>query len=179
VTAAAPPPVPEVSDAAVAVPASTPVQTPTREPALAQDPVILIDPAPAPAPPNRSGPADGPADDLEQLRRGWATVVSAIAARSPAAKAAIVDCRPIGLEGRVVTIGFPEEKSFLKDATERRRPLLEACIGEFLGHEVGVRLVATNLELVPPLPDDGEAAAILARAHEIFADARLDVPEVS
>jgi hypothetical protein len=122
---------------------------------------------------------DGPDDDLELLRRGWASVVAAIAARSPAAKAAIMDCRPMGIEGRIVTIGFPEEKAFLKDATERRRPLLETCIGEFLGHEVGVRVVATNLELVPPLPDDREAADILARAHEIFADDRLDVPDVS
>jgi hypothetical protein len=135
----------------------------------------------APAPATPSGPiaSGGQGDDLERLRGGWTSVVSAVAARSPAAKAAIVDCRPIGIEGRVVTIGFPEEKSFLKDATERRRPLLEASISEFLGHEVGVRLVATNLELVAPLPDDQEAAAILARAHEIFADDRLDVPEVS
>jgi hypothetical protein len=136
-------------------------------------------PARDPEPVVGEPPESGPPDDLELLRRGWTSVVAAIAVRSPAAKAAIVDCRPIGLEGQVVTIGFPEEKSFLKDATERRRPLLEACIGEFLGHDVGVRLVATNLELVPPLPDDQEAAAILARAHEIFADTRLDVPEVS
>jgi DNA polymerase III subunit gamma/tau len=138
------------------------------------------DPDPPPAAANVP-PLAAPAsrDDLERLRTGWATVVASIAARSPAAKAAILDCRPMGVEGRVVTIGFPEEKVFLKDATERRRPLLEECLGAYLGHDVGVRLVATNLDLVPPLPDDQEAASILAKAHEIFADDRLDVPEVS
>ena len=179
----------------VPVPASAPGQTPAAPAPLAAPvpvapvPVAPVPVAPAPLAPQPAGttadaaPAEAtssePDVDLERLRRGWMSVVSAIAARSPAAKAAIVDCRPMGIEGRIVTIGFPEEKSFLKDATERRRPLLETCIGEFLGHEVGVRLVATNLELVPPLPDDQEAAAILTRAHEIFADDRLDVPEVS
>ncbi|MEI7745694.1 MAG: hypothetical protein WCK58_18305, partial [Chloroflexota bacterium] len=119
------------------------------------------------------------AGDLDRLRQGWAAVVASIAARSPAAKAAIVDCRPMGVEGRIVTIGFPEEKVFLKDATERRRPLLEECLAAFLGHDVGVRLIATNLDLVPPLPDDQEAATILAEAGRIFAEDRLDVPDVS
>jgi len=79
----------------------------------------------------------------------------------------------------MVTLGFPEEKAFLKDALERRRRNLEQGIGAYLGHEVGVRCIATNLDLVPPLPDDQEAERILAEANRIFADDRLDVPEVT
>jgi DNA polymerase-3 subunit gamma/tau len=181
-TSAAPAPAP---DAVPPAPAPTLQQAPEQEAAPAAAPdssraSVQVPGSPtAPAATPEVAIPGRPDDDLERLRRGWASVVSAIAARSPAAKAAIVDCRPVGIEGRIVTIGFPEEKVFLKDATERRRPLLETCIGEFLGHDVGVRLVATNLELVPPLPDDQEAADILAKAHEIFADDRLDVPEVS
>jgi 23S rRNA (cytosine1962-C5)-methyltransferase len=52
-------------------------------------------------------------------------------------------------------------------------------LGGFLGHDVGVRCIATNLDLLPPLPDDQEAARILAEAHRIFADERLDAPEVT
>ncbi len=47
------------------------------------------------------------------------------------------------------------------------------------GHPVGVRCVVTNLDLLPPLPADQEAAHILAEAHRIFADDRLDVPDVT
>ena len=39
--------------------------------------------------------------------------------------------------------------------------------------------MATNLDLLPPLPEDQEAAHILAEANRIFAEDRLDVPEVT
>jgi hypothetical protein len=42
-----------------------------------------------------------------------------------------------------------------------------------------VRCIATNLDLLPPLPTDQEAASILAEAHRIFAEDRLDVPEIT
>ncbi len=118
-------------------------------------------------------------DDLERLRQGWTSVVTTITDRNRAAKPLITACRPIGVEGNVVTLGFPEEQGFLKDVADRRRPLLEECIGGYLGHDVGVRCIATNLDLLPPLPDDQEASRILEEANRIFADDRLDVPEVT
>jgi hypothetical protein len=57
--------------------------------------------------------------------------------------------------------------------------VLEERIGELLGHPVNVRCVATNLDLVPPLPDDPEAARVVAEARRIFADDLVDVGEVS
>jgi hypothetical protein len=120
-----------------------------------------------------------PGDDLERLRHGWPSIVTTITERNRAVKPLISACRPIGVEGNVVTLGFPEEQGFLKDVAERRRPLLEACIAEYLGRDVGVRCIATNLDLLPPLPGDQEAAHILAEAHRIFAEDRLDVPEVT
>jgi DNA polymerase III subunit gamma/tau len=118
-------------------------------------------------------------DDLERLRQGWAEVVTTITERNRAVKPLITACRPIGVEGNIVTLGFPEEQGFLRDVADRRRPLLEECIGRYLGHDVGVRCIATNLDLVAPLPDDQEAANILAEAHRIFAEDRLDIPEVT
>jgi hypothetical protein len=124
-------------------------------------------------------PGGEPDDDLERLRRGWTAVVTTITERNRAVKPLITACRPIGVEGNVVTLGFPEEQGFLKDVADRRRPLLEECLGGYLGHDVGVRCIATNLDLLPPLPADQEAAHILAEAHRIFADDRLDVPDVT
>ena len=165
-----------VADATPAMPpasATDPGTSPTqpemvdeRGPALAADP--------------RPDLAEGStSDDLERLRQGWAAVVTTITERNRAVKPLITVCLPIGVEGNVVTLGFPEEQGFLKDVADRRRPLLEECIGAYLGHDVGVRCIATNLDLVAPIPDDQEAANILAEAHRIFAEDRLDVPDVT
>ncbi len=150
------------------------VPVPPRPPATpVEDPVPV-----APLGPVGAADAAG-GDDLARLRRGWTSVVTTITERNRAVKPLISACRPIGVEGNVVTLGFPEEQGFLKDVADRRKPLLEECIGGYLGHDVGVRCIATNLDLVPPLPDDQEAERILAEAHRIFADDRLDVPEVT
>ena len=61
----------------------------------------------------------------------------------------LAECRPIAVDGNVVTLGFPEAKGFLKDHAERRRSDLEGAIGEHLGRPVSVRTVATNIDPVP------------------------------
>jgi hypothetical protein len=77
-----------------------------------------------------------------------------------------------------VTLGFPEDQAFLKDALERRRSMLEEGIGRILGRPVSVHCVATNLEHVPAVPL-GEAADLISEARRIFADDLVDVGEVS
>jgi hypothetical protein len=127
-----------------------------------------------------SAPAESgaPEGDLERLRRGWSEVVATVS-KSPPLKPLIESCRPIGIEGTIVTLGFPEEKDFLREAAERKRAGIEAGIAAYLGHPVGVRCVVSNLDLLPPLPDDGDAAHILAEAQRIFAEDIADVREVT
>jgi hypothetical protein len=130
-------------------------------------------PEPAVAEPVAAVSSSATADlgpDLARLRDGWPTIVASV---QPAVRAVINECRPMSVEGNVVTLGFPESKGFLKDHAERRRPELEAAIGGFLGRDVSVRSVATNLELVPPAADD-----LVAEARRIFADDLADVGEV-
>jgi DNA polymerase-3 subunit gamma/tau len=175
------------------VPAAAPGPAPARAPEPAAPTparkappvrVATADPPQAPAAPaTTSGPiapapAAGIGEDLERLRRGWTEVVAVIGANPPL-RPLITACRPIGVEGNIVTLGFPEEQAFLRDVADRRRPNLEEAIGRFLGHAVGVRCVATNLDLVPPLPSDVDEAHILAEAHRIFADDLADVSEVT
>jgi DNA polymerase-3 subunit gamma/tau len=169
-------PAPRPSVARAAAPATPaglepPAGAGTRAPASA--------PVPVTEPVAGASVGDATHDDLERLRQGWAAVVTTITERNRAVKPLITVCLPIGVEGNVVTLGFPEEQGFLKDVADRRRPLLEECIGAYLGHDVGVRCIATNLDLVAPMPDDQEAANILAEAHRIFAEDRLDVPDVT
>jgi len=130
---------------------------------------VHAEPAPAVA---VGVPAGG---ELAVLRERWPEVVARISAHPPT-KPLISVCRPIAVENGVVTLGFPEDQGFLRDVAERRRKVLEEGIGAVLGRAVGVRCVATNLDLLPPLPTDAEAAFILAEARRIFGG---DEPEVS
>ena len=185
-TAPPPRPAPTESEARSRQPASRRSTPPESAPAAAPPAVAraeaetvtttapAVEPAAATAGPV---PLTG-TDDLERLRQGWAEVI-AVVGSNPVTRPLILDCRPIAVEANVVTLGFPEEKLFLKEALERRRAQIEAGLGRVLGHPVGVRCVATNLELLPPLPSDVDEARILEEAHRIFGEDLVDVPEVT
>jgi len=175
---------PVAGDTTTAAEPTGSVETAAEPPASAKTPAPVASPASSGAweTPTSSGtPATTPPDggDLERLRAGWVAIVTTITDRNRAVKPLITACRPIAVEGTVVTLGFPEEQGFLKDVADRRRALLQECIGEYLGHDVAVRCVATNLDLLPPLPADADAAHILAEAHRIFAEDLAEVPEVT
>jgi hypothetical protein len=132
------------------------------------------DEPPAPAEPVAVPVGTGPSGDpeLDRLVGDWAGIVKSV---SPATRAVLAECRPIAVEGNVVTLGFPEAKGFLKDHAERKRADLEAAIGGHLGRAVSVRAVATNLEFATAGPTDD----LVAEARRIFADDLVDVGEVS
>ena len=115
--------------------------------------------------------------DLARLRDLWPEIVGQLSAHPPT-KPLITACRPLSVEDGVVTLGFPEGMGFLKDVAERRRGVLEEGIGRLLGGPVIVRCVATNLDVLPPLPTDEEAAFVLAEARRIFGEEAADVREV-
>jgi DNA polymerase-3 subunit gamma/tau len=116
-------------------------------------------------------------DELAVLRDRWAEIVARISAHPPT-RPLIVACRPVSVDGGVVTLGFPEDKAFLRAVAERRRGVLEEGIGAVLGRPVVVRCVATNLDLVPEIADDAEAEFVLAEARRIFGDDVTDAAEV-
>ena len=138
---------------------------PTRpaEPAAAS-----VGPAPERAP---VAVSIGVGDDLDRLVTDWSIIVGSA---RPATRAVLSECRPIAVDGNVVTLGFPEAKAFLKDHAERRRTEVEAVVGAHLGREVSVRSVATNIEVAPlPVADD-----LVAEARRIFGEDLVDVAEV-
>jgi hypothetical protein len=95
----------------------------------------------------------------------------------PPTKPLVIACRPVAVEGNVVTLGFPEEQAFLKDAAERRKTAIESGIGTVLGRAVAVRCVVANVEVAAPGPADAEL--VLAEARRIFADDIVDIGDVS
>ena len=143
--------------------------------------------APSASPTSAAGPGAPPIEhqvpatgdgtgELARLRELWPRIVAHISAHPPT-RPLIVACRPIAIDGSIVTLGFPEDQAFLKDVAVRRRPNLESGIAEFLGRPVNVRCVATNLDAGPATPD-AEAAYLLAEARRIFADDIVDPGEI-
>jgi DNA polymerase III subunit gamma/tau len=151
-------------------PAPTEPVTAAPEPAIAAPDTVAPGPAPA-------GDATKPGD-IDELRARWPEVV-AFLSQNPPVKPLIEACRPISVEDHLVTLGFPEDKAFLKIALERRGPILEEGIGRILGRTVNVRCVATNLEHVPAVAIEAENADLISEARRIFADDLVDVGEVS
>ena len=161
------------------LPDSLPAVAPPAPPPLPA-PAATGTPAPIPARPAASPPSPASAsagDGLAELQRQWPEIVAYIS-RNPPAKPLITVCRPIAVEGNVVTLGFPESHAFLRDVAERRRPVLEEGVAHFLGRAVSVRCVASNLDRpTAPSVDEG-AARLLAEARRIFADDLADAEEV-
>ena len=138
-------------------------------------PTAMGDSTPNPKPPAAVTAAGSIGTDVGRLLEGWREIVESV---RPATRAVITECRPLAVEGNVVTLGFPEAKGFLKDIAERKRPDLETAVGGFLGRAVTVRCVATNVDIVPALSDaDGDF--VLNEARRIFADDLADIGEVS
>lgn len=153
---AAPPPIPVMAQAGDVPPSAASTRAKPASAATAQ------------------APAAGSA--LDQLLAAWPAIVTQLSAHPPT-KPLVIACRPVAVDGAVVTLGFPEEQAFLKDAAERRRPAIEAGIAAVLGHPVTVHCVVANVELAPAGPAD--AAFVLAEARRIFADDIVEIGEVS
>ena len=129
-----------------------------------------------PGPARRPTPGTAEASaGLAELIAAWPRIVAELSS-SPPIKPLVEACRPIEMTGNQVVLGFPEGKAFLRDVAERRRTHLEEGIGRVLGRAVAVRLVATNLDLLP-LPAAGEID-LLTMARRIFADDLVDADEV-
>jgi DNA polymerase-3 subunit gamma/tau len=165
---------PDVGTAAAAMPASSSAPAPDAGRSV-ERPSGTAAASPAAAQAAEPSPGGPIHPDLAALAARWTDVVASV---RPATRAVISECRPLAVEGNVVTLGFPEAKAFLKDHAERKRPDLEAALTAFLGRTVAVRCVATNIDLVTPAPDESEAAFVFAEARKIFADDLVDVGEV-
>ena len=138
------------------------------------------DPRPLPTPPGSPVPASavtGPSELLVELRRRWPEIVALIS-RHPPTKPLIEACRPLAVDGAVVTLGFPESQLFLREAAERRRPTLEEGLSRVLGRPVAVRCVATNVEMDVTPPADAEGTAVIAAARAVWGDELVGVREV-
>jgi DNA polymerase-3 subunit gamma/tau len=160
-------------------PAATPppptTGAPTAKPPAAKPPAAVSPPPTATVtvtPPTHTTRTASSAD-LDALLAAWPAIVEHLSAHPPT-KPLILRCRPVAVDGAIVTLGFPEEQAFLKEQAERRRSGIEAGIAAVVGHPVTVHWVVANVELAAAGSDD-----LVAEARRIFADDLADVGEVS
>ena len=165
----------ELATVAPPAPAARPAAPPT--PAASPEPSAAR-PAAPPTPASTAAPAEAvPGDALDDLRTRWPEIVALIS-RHPPTKPLIEACRPIAVDGAVVTLGFPESQLFLRDVADRRRGTLEDGLARVLGRPVTVRCVATNLDPDPIPGGDSEGAAVLRAARDVWGDDLVEIPEV-
>ena len=159
---------------------NAPADEPATAPPTAAGPPAALPTTPSPEPPPGEGAAtpgtNGTDLSLERLIAVWPAIVSVLS-RQPVIKPLILTCRPIALEGAIVTLGFPEEQAFLREIAERKKAGIEAGIREVVGHDVGVRCIVANIE-VPPPPSGGDDGFLMAEARRIFGDDLADVVEI-
>jgi hypothetical protein len=96
--------------------------------------------------------------------------------RQPAIKQLIITCRPVALDGSIVTLGYPEEQAFLREIAERKKAGIEAGMREVIGHDVGVRCVVANIEV--PSPPEGDEGFLLSEAKRIFGGDLVDAADI-
>jgi DNA polymerase III subunit gamma/tau len=161
------PPLPTAPRTAVA--ASTRAASAPSSPPPTPIPVVADEPQPPPKP--ATPVTVGVGDELDRLVNDWPEIVRSV---RPATRAVLTECRPIAVDGNVVTLGFPEAKAFLKDHAERRRQDVEAAVSGHLGREISVRSVATNIEVAPI----GGAEDLVAEAKRIFGEDLVEVAEI-
>jgi DNA polymerase III subunit gamma/tau len=160
-------------EAAAAPPARTP--PPAERPGTAPAAASVAPSLPASAPERpATKPRTGPT--LQLLLERWAEIVEVVS-KSPPTKPLILACRPVGVDGSIVTLGFPEAQSFFKDVAERRRAILEDGVGRVLGMQVSVRCVAANVE-VSPMPQDPDSSRLLTEFKRIYGDDVVDVENI-
>jgi DNA polymerase III subunit gamma/tau len=161
------PPLPTAPRTAVAA-STRSVSAPSPPPATPV-PVVADEPPPPPKPPTPV--TVGVGDELDRLVSDWPEIVRSV---RPATRAVLSECRPIAVDGNVVTLGFPEAKAFLKDHAERRRQEVEEAVSGHLGRDISVRSVATNIEVAPI----GAAEDLVAEAKRIFGEDLVEVAEI-
>ncbi len=89
-------------------------------------------------------------------------------------------CRPVDVQDGIAVLGFPEDRSFLRDVAERKKAILEEALARFLGAPIGVRCVVANVELAAAdQRDEDDPGDLVEHAKRIFAGDLVDVGEIS
>ncbi len=170
-------PRPEAAAARAAV-----IEAPRPAAATAAAPRIAA-PKPAPSSVVAVGPASGERPTLAQMQARWPEVLERA---SPAIKPLVKECRPVSQDGARLTLGFPEERAFMREKATTRASSIEQLLGTIFGGSWAIECVASNVELelltveqaVASDGDDADGRALLEGVLKITGGELVDVQEV-
>jgi DNA polymerase-3 subunit gamma/tau len=164
---------------------SEPVAIPrgARQRPIAPAPASPPASAPAPSTVTAVGPGTGERPTLDQVRARWPEIIERA---TPAIKPLVKECRPVRQDGARLTLGFPEERAFMREKAAAKADPIEQVLAAVFGGSWAIECVASNVELEPlsvqeavaPDAEDPDAAALLKGVLEITGGELLDVPEV-
>jgi DNA polymerase-3 subunit gamma/tau len=145
------PPAPTAPSAGGADGGSSPAAREDEDPPSATGPAAET-PEPAPeAPPT---PSSVDAQNLDQVKRIWPTVLDKLAEKAPALAATFDGAGPIAFEGDDLTIGFPADQPFNNrkaESPDRRQALVDAFT-EVTGGPVAPLYVLLEEDAPAPTP---------------------------
>jgi DNA polymerase-3 subunit gamma/tau len=143
---------PEVSSSGVD---TAEVRAPAPEPKAAAPDA----PAPEEAPPKEAPepPADAGPLDLEAVQKAWPAVLLKLGEKAPALVATFEGARPVGVDGDVVEIAFPTDRTFNKRKAESpdRREAVTAAFEAVAGRALKPNYVLLEGEAPPDTPAPG------------------------
>jgi DNA polymerase-3 subunit gamma/tau len=162
---------------------------PARKQPVAAAPAPRSQPAAAktaetePPPSVHAGGEQNGRPSLDAVRGRWGEVVQRA---TPPIRALLRECRPIQLEGAMLTLAFPEERAFMREKIANRSTSIEQLLITIFGGSWAIACIASNVELEPLTiqeavaadPSDPNAQALLEGVLRITGGELVDVPEV-
>jgi DNA polymerase-3 subunit gamma/tau len=120
-------------------------------------------------PPAATGKGDGPVADgpltFQRLKMRWDEVLQAVRRYDPRTQGLLNSCRPLGLEGQVLILGF--QSDLLREKMEKGDNVANACkaLSQVFGERIEIRCVlqrqwgaARAGDDVPPMEEGGMVA---------------------
>lgn len=114
---------------------------------------------------------ESPPQRLEGVDKFWPQLLERLKKVKISAATYLTNARPIKLERKILTIGFPKESIFSKEALEKNhnRELIENLLKKILKEEIKIALTLVESEAPRPLsPEKEEYEGIVDRALDIF-----------
>jgi hypothetical protein len=134
-------------------------------------------PQPPPPPPAKEGDVT-----LAAIEDAWVSLIRGIRIKKMSVATYLSEGKPISYEGEVLTLGFPEGRSFHREALEdpQSRKLIEDTIQEMLGVTPVLKFVITKEEpkeayAVPDEPLEEMTAPPAETKPDPLIDSALDI----
>jgi hypothetical protein len=88
---------------------------------------------------------------LDRVQRAWAVILSQVKKKKVPLHSLLQEARPVDLEGKTLTIGFPAGSEFHKTQVEKRdnMAVLTEVLGEMTGAGLKVRCIISEGERRP------------------------------